>query len=226
MMLFGSALPVAVRYADWLAGPAVQRGLLGPGEAARVWDRHLLNCAVCAELIDAEAEVLDVGSGAGLPGIALALARPDLRVTLLEPMARRVAFLDECLRSLGLTNVTVVRGRAQAVAGQLSGDVVVARAVAPLGRLVGWCWPLVRPGGQLLALKGQTAARELERDRPGFPADVMNARVCEVGAGVVRPSAIVVRLARGDRRASDRSARGPSRRTRSSGGSGARGGRR
>lgn len=157
--VFGAAFPAAQRYVGLLAGPGVERGLLGPREPARLWTRHVLNSAALAGFIPADAEVIDVGSGAGLPGIPLALARPDLSLTLLEPMARRVAFLDEVVAELGLS-VRVQRGRADSLR-PASADVVVARAVAPLDKLVPWTLPLVRPGGLLLALKGETAAAEI-----------------------------------------------------------------
>lgn len=164
---FGERLPLATQYAHLLATTGVERGLIGPREVGRIWDRHLLNCAVVQELLDDSIHVVDVGSGAGLPGVALALARPDLRVTLVEPLLRRATFLMEVVAQLGLDTV-VHRGRAQegstrAAVGR--GDVVVARAVAPLGTLVGWCLPLVRVDGRVLALKGRSAAEEIARDR-------------------------------------------------------------
>ena len=157
--LFGSAFPTAERYVGLLAGPGIERGLLGPREASRVWTRHVLNSAALAQFVPANARVLDIGSGAGLPGIPLKLARPDLAVTLLEPMARRVAFLDEVVRALSL-DVVVQRGRAEDVS-PASVDVVVARAVAPLGKLASLALPLLRPGGLLLALKGESADAEI-----------------------------------------------------------------
>jgi 16S rRNA (guanine527-N7)-methyltransferase len=172
-VLFADRLPLARRYAGLLGTEGVIRGLIGPREAPRIWDRHLLNCAVVAEIIPDEYSVTDVGSGAGLPGIPLALARPDLRVTLVDSLARRTAFLTEVVDALGLADrVTVVRGRAEelalptGVAGALApADVVVARAVAPLDRLAGWCLPLARVGGRLLAFKGATAAEEVDAHR-------------------------------------------------------------
>ena len=157
---FGAAFPLAQRYVALLAGPGVERGLIGPREPARLWTRHLLNSVALAEFVPPDAEVVDVGSGAGLPGIPLALARPDLQVTLLEPMARRVSFLEEVVADLELTTVQVRRGRADDVAAR-SVDVAVARAVAPLDRLVAMTLPMLRPGGRLVALKGQNAADEI-----------------------------------------------------------------
>jgi 16S rRNA (guanine527-N7)-methyltransferase len=160
--VFGPALGQARAFAELLTGPGVERGLLGPRETARIWDRHLLNCAVLTDLIEPAARVIDVGSGAGLPGVVLAIRRPDLQVVLLEPLQRRADFLRETCAALALVNVEVLRARAEDVPAELPrADVVTARAVAPLDRLVGWCLPLLRPGGRLLALKGDQAAREV-----------------------------------------------------------------
>lgn len=164
--LFGDRLPIAERYVDLLRRGGVERGLIGPKEIDRLWDRHVLNSAVVADLIPHGARVVDVGSGAGLPGVPLLIARPDLRMTLLDSMARRVAWLHEVVDGLSLTAV-VTRGRAEdrQVRRALGGvDVVACRAVAPLGKLAGWCMPLLRQGGSLLALKGESAAAELDRD--------------------------------------------------------------
>jgi 16S rRNA (guanine527-N7)-methyltransferase len=165
--MFGSGLPRVVEFAELLAEHGVMRGLIGPREVDRLWDRHLLNSAVVASLIPQSARVIDLGSGAGLPGIPLAIARPDLRITLLEPMARRVEWLEHVTTRLGLS-VTVVRGRAEeaTIKRQLSGsDVVVVRAVAPLAKLCEWSLPLLRRGGSLVAMKGTSAADEVARDR-------------------------------------------------------------
>lgn len=180
--VFGDRLPGAERFATMLAEQGVRRGLIGPRELPRIWDRHLLNSAVLAELLPPNCRVVDVGSGAGLPGIPLAIARPDVELVLLEPMARRVAWLREVIEELDLS-VEVVRGRAEEgpVRDRLADqDVVTARAVAPLERLSAWCLPLLRPGGRLLALKGSTAAEELERDAAavqavgGSPGEVLS----------------------------------------------------
>jgi 16S rRNA (guanine527-N7)-methyltransferase len=193
--VFGDRLPAAVRYGELLATAGVERGLIGPREAPRLWDRHLLNCAVVAELLPVGVAVIDVGSGAGLPGLALALARPDLRVTLLEPLARRVAFLTEVVAELGLVGVDVVRGRAEVSVGKLAAPVVTARAVAPLDRLAKWCLPLVEPGGRLLAMKGSTAAEEIVEHRPALRrAGGGPARIFECGKGVVDPPTVVVEV--------------------------------
>ncbi|GAA0810553.1 ribosomal RNA small subunit methyltransferase G [Spirilliplanes yamanashiensis] len=223
---FGDRLPEAIAYADLLATEGVIRGLIGPREAPRLWERHLLNCAVLSELIPPGASVLDVGSGAGLPGIVLAVARPDLHVTLVEPLARRTTFLTEAVDTLGLgATVTVVRARAEEAAAQgLTADVVTARAVAPLDRLAGWCLPLTAIGGRLLALKGSSATAEIAEHRSavlalggGEPA----VHVC--GTGLVDPPTTVVevthehdvapvRPAKTGRRTAERPARGRTRR--------------
>jgi len=164
-LVFGARLPLAESYARLLTGPGVERGLVGPREPERIWDRHLLNCAALAPLLPDDARVVDVGSGAGLPGLALAIRRPDLYVDLVESLRRRTDFLAEVVGELGLSDrVRVVRGRVEdpAVIDAVgSADWVTARAVAPLDRLVAWCLPLLRPGGSLLALKGARAAEEL-----------------------------------------------------------------
>ncbi|MGF1645693.1 MAG: 16S rRNA (guanine(527)-N(7))-methyltransferase RsmG [Kineosporiaceae bacterium] len=164
-VLFPDPFP-ALRYAELLRGPGVARGVIGPREAARVWERHVLNSAAVHSACPPGSQVVDLGSGAGLPGIPLALARADLRVTLLEPLARRVAWLEEIVDLLDLrTRVRVVRGRAETE--DVSGDVVVSRAVAPLDRLLPWSARLARRGGSVVALKGSTAESELSdvRDR-------------------------------------------------------------
>ncbi len=159
--VFGQRLPLLVAYADLLAGAGVSRGLIGPREAPRLWERHLLNCAGLSELIAPGQVVADLGSGAGLPGLVLAAARPDLTVVLLEPMLRRSEFLVEAVARLGLRSVVVRRSRAEELAGTLFVDVVTARAVTPLDRLAGWALPLLHTGGRLLALKGRRADSEL-----------------------------------------------------------------
>ncbi|HEU5157559.1 MAG TPA: 16S rRNA (guanine(527)-N(7))-methyltransferase RsmG [Streptosporangiaceae bacterium] len=196
--VFGDALPAAERYAELLAGAGVERGLIGPREADRLWDRHLLNCAVVADLIRPDAVVIDLGSGAGLPGIVFGIIRPDLSIVLLEPLLRRVTFLSECVAQLGLRNVTVRRARAEEVAGTLSGDVVTARAVAPLDRLLRWSMPLLRPGGELLAFKGERAGAELEAVEPELEAfGVRTAELLQVGHGKVEPPTTIVRVVAG-----------------------------
>jgi 16S rRNA (guanine527-N7)-methyltransferase len=159
---FGDRLDVAEQYAEALATSGVERGLLGPREVPRLWERHLLNCAAVIELVPPDVRLVDVGSGAGLPGVVIAIARPDVEVTLVEPLLRRVTWLGEVMATLELTNVVVHRSRAEEAArDRLSFDVATARAVASLGQLATWSLPLVRPGGELLALKGALAAVEL-----------------------------------------------------------------
>jgi 16S rRNA (guanine527-N7)-methyltransferase len=164
--VFGDNLTAAVQFTELLAAVGVERGLIGPREVDRLWDRHILNSAVIASALPEGARVVDLGSGAGLPGVPLIIARPDLQVTLLEPMARRVAWLTEVVDTLALS-ASVVRGRAEepAIKQQLAGaDVVIARAVAPLARLWAWSAPLLRQGGRLVALKGESADEEVVRD--------------------------------------------------------------
>lgn len=201
--VFGSRLELAQRYARLLRTDGVARGLLGPREATRLWERHLLNCAVVAELVPRHARVCDVGSGAGLPGIVLAIVRPDLEIVLLDPLLRRVRFLGEAISRLGLSGVTVERGRADGREhggrGTAAGfDVVTARAVAPLERLAPWCLPMIRPAGALLAIKGAGAATELVAAESALGR--LGARsweLCTVGAGLLDPPTTVVRVRAG-----------------------------
>src|ERR1700736_4105282 len=165
--LFGSRVERVQRYAEALAGAGVERGLLGPREVDRLWDRHLLNCAAIGELLDAGERIVDIGSGAGLPGLALAIARPDLRVVLLEPLLRRSEFLREVVEELGL-DVEVVRGRAEEppVRDRLAGsDAAVSRAVAALDKLTKWSMPLLKQAGQMVAIKGERAPDEVREYR-------------------------------------------------------------
>lgn len=165
--VFGSdRVALAEEYAALLATDGVVRGLIGPHEAPRLWDRHLLNCAVLGEVIPSDVSVCDIGSGAGLPGLVLAIARPDLRITLVEPLLRRTTFLIEVVEQLHLTHVTVVRGRAEEVKDRHGFDVVTSRAVAPLDRLLQWSMPLVAPRGALVAMKGSSVADEIAAARP------------------------------------------------------------
>ncbi|MBK5308148.1 MAG: 16S rRNA (guanine(527)-N(7))-methyltransferase RsmG [Frankiaceae bacterium] len=207
--VFGDRLPLAVRYAALLAGPGVERGLLGPREAPRLWDRHLLNCAGLSELLEPGQDVLDVGSGAGLPGVVLGIRRPDVSIVLVEPLLRRATFLTEVVEDLGLDNVSVRRARAEELAGKALVDVVTARAVAPLDRLAAWTLPLLRSGGRLLALKGDQADAELGAGRPALRrAGAESAEVVTVGNAAEQTEARVVVVVRGagavDRRRVDR----------------------
>lgn len=193
--LFGPRLERAERYAAMLAGAGVERGLIGPREVDRLWDRHLLNSAAVAELVDAGARVADIGSGAGLPGIPLALARPDLRVTLVEPLLRRSEFLREVVDELDL-EVSVVRGRAEepSVRGQVGEmDAVISRAVASLDKLTRWSVPLLRAQGHMLAMKGERAEEEI-RDHRRVMASLgaADVRVMKCGAEYLDPPATVV----------------------------------
>ena len=187
------------RYADILAGEGVDHGLIGPREVPRLWSRHLLNSAVVVDpasgLVGLNATVADVGSGAGLPGVVWALARPDLRVTLIEPLLRRANFLTQAVENLGIADrVSVLRGRGEevkAVWGTF--DVVTARAVAPLGKLLGWTIPLLREGGRLVTLKGQSAAEEIESASAEITHfRLTDVRVVQVGSPWVEPATTVV----------------------------------
>ena len=160
--LFGERFGLAQRYFELLAEHGEERGLIGPRELPRLWDRHIINSALLARALPSDGNLVDVGSGAGLPGIVIAIARPEMSVDLMEPMERRTDWLHEVVSKLGLENVTVKRGRAEEFHGAFEYDFVTARAVAPMDRLVRWCMPLVEPGGQLLAMKGQRAEVELE----------------------------------------------------------------
>ena len=208
--VFGPNADLAVRYTELLVTDGVERGLIGPREADRIWTRHVLNCAVLAELLPATARLVDVGSGAGLPGIPLALAVPELSIDLVEPLARRAQFLTEVVDALGLcARVRVVRGRAEekpvrAAVGE--SHWVTARAVAPLDRLVAWCLPLLVPGGKLIALKGERAAVELAEHRTAVQrAGVVAADVVQCGVGRLEQPATVVVLERGHARSKGKS---------------------
>jgi 16S rRNA (guanine527-N7)-methyltransferase len=204
--VFGALLPVATEFVARLATDGVTRGLIGPREVPRLWERHVLNSAVVAEVIPHGARVVDVGSGAGLPGIPLGIARPDLELTLVEPMARRVEFLEEVVAALAAPSGLhwrVVRGRAEerSVAKAVGPvDVVTARAVAPLPRLVGWCRGLMRPGSQLVALVGASALAGLPSLVPELEAAGMHdVHARAVGAELGDAATTVVVMTRGPR---------------------------
>jgi 16S rRNA (guanine527-N7)-methyltransferase len=204
--VFGTAFPLALRYVERLATDGVTRGLIGPREVPRLWERHILNSAAVAEAVPEGARVVDVGSGAGLPGIPLGLSRPDVTLTLVEPMSRRVEFLDQVVAELspeGGLPWRVVRGRAEerpVVAEVGPVDVVTARAVAPLPRLVGWCRGLMRPGTQLVALVGARALEELPGLIPELEAAGMrNVHPRAVGASLGEAATTVVVMTRGPR---------------------------
>ena len=148
-------------FAEFLVGAGIERGLIGPREGERIWDRHIFNCLPVTQLLPTGASLFDIGSGAGLPGIVIALARPDLQVTLIEPLERRVEFLNEAVAAITDLPfpIQVLRGRAQDV--KKSADFVTARAVAPLEKLKKMSWHMVKTGGSLLAMKGESAASEM-----------------------------------------------------------------
>ncbi|OOP61979.1 16S rRNA (guanine(527)-N(7))-methyltransferase RsmG [Arthrobacter sp. SRS-W-1-2016] len=161
--IFGDRLGLAQRYVEHLATSGTERGLIGPREVPRLWSRHVLNCAVIESAIAHGSHVADVGSGAGLPGLCLAIARPDLELTLIEPLERRVIWLQEVVDDLGLDNVTVMRTRAELAVGMVDADVVTARAVSALSKLAGLTIPLLNGKGEVVAIKGRSAAEEIEQ---------------------------------------------------------------
>jgi 16S rRNA (guanine527-N7)-methyltransferase len=197
-LVFGDRLEAARTYVAALATDGIVRGLIGPREAGRLWSRHVLNSAVVADLIEPGARVVDIGSGAGLPGIPLAIARPDCRVDLVEPLDRRAQFLREVVELLQLEHCRVVRGRAEDVVADCGGaQFVISRALAPLHRVAVWSAPLIAAGGWMLALKGQSAAEELARDKQALAtAGLIDAEVMTVGAALVDPPTLVVRARR------------------------------
>lgn len=198
-LCFGANLAVAQRYGEILAGAGIERGLLGPSEVDRLWDRHLLNSAAMAELFEPGERVADIGSGAGLPGIPVAIARPDLKVTLIEPLLRRSEFLREVIAELDI-DVTVIRGRAEdravrEAAGEM--DAVASRAVASLDKLARWSMPLLRVGGRMLALKGERATDEVEEHRRTLSSlGATEVKVVRCGVDFLQPPATVVEARR------------------------------
>lgn len=198
--MFAERLPLAVAYAGWLADAGTVRGLIGPREVPRLWERHLLNCAVVTDLLPDGVSVCDIGSGAGLPGVVLAIRRPDLAMTLVEPLLRRTTFLEEVVADLGLDNVEVVRGRADVLHGSREFDVVTSRAVAPLERLLTWSLPLCRPGGLVLAMKGSSAEREIaEAGLLLARRKVARPEIVHTGADLLAVPTTVVRVVAPDR---------------------------
>ncbi len=184
--VFGIHLDRARQFTADLARLGEPLGLVGPLEAARLWSRHIINCAVVAPYLQAGGRVADVGSGAGLPGLVLAIARPDVAVTLIEPMERRTDWLRDETARLGLTNVTVLRARAEDAAGAGPFDQVTARAVSALGKLVPLTAPLLRPGGELLLLKGARVSEEIAASTSVLRRyRVSHIEVLELGAGIV-----------------------------------------
>jgi 16S rRNA (guanine527-N7)-methyltransferase len=189
---YPEAMPLLQCYHDWLANAGIERGLIGPREVERLWDRHIANCAVVEGLIPADSLVYDVGSGAGLPGLVLAIVRPDLKVGLIEPLLRRANFLTEVIDDLRLNDhVEVYRDRAEQVK-LVKADVVTARAVAPLAKLLQWTLPLTRSGGQILAMKGSSAEDEILEANSVLKGRTAQIVMC--GQGIVDPATTVVRV--------------------------------
>ena len=196
--VFGSQLLLIERYAELLATDGVERGLIGPKEAPRLWARQILICAAVSAVIPRRAHLADVGSGAGLPGLVVAILRPDLKVTLLEPLLRRTTWLQSVTHALGLNHVEVLRDRAEAATSARGRfDVVTARAVAPLPTLLEWCWPLVRQDGALLAIKGASAATELGLAQAALERRQLSATIRRCGVGVVDQPTVVVQVRAG-----------------------------
>lgn len=193
--LFGDRLPLAERFTGLLAEHGQERGLIGPREVDRLWERHVLNCALMVDSIDPSVRALaDIGSGAGLPGVIIAIARPQLHVTLVETMQRRCAWLDEVNAELGL-DYEVVRARAEELRGERTFDAVTARAVAALDKLAKWTLPLVADGGELLAMKGSSAAQEIEKAQPVLRRlGGVDPRIEQHGHGEVEVPTTVVRV--------------------------------
>lgn len=190
----GDQFALMSRYVEHLATSAISHGLIGPRERETLWTRHVLNCAVLGELVEQGTSVIDVGSGAGLPGLVLGISRPDLQVTLVEPLLRRSTWLSMVVDDLALTNVTVRRDRAEAV-HDLTAQVVTSRAVARLDRLAGWCAPLVATNGRVIAIKGATAQVELDETWADLARlGVVDGQVRQCGAEVVEPPTTVVEL--------------------------------
>lgn len=193
--IFGDRLDLAKRYVGHLATSGIERGLIGPREVPRLWSRHVLNCAVVAELIDDGVKVADVGSGAGLPGLCLAIARPDLYLTLIEPLERRVVWLEEVVMDLGLSNVEIVRSRAEAAIGKVECSVVTARAVSALNTLAPLTIPLLGGQGELLAIKGRSAKEEIGKAAKTLKKlGGVSTEVLTVGQDVLEEPTTVVRV--------------------------------
>jgi len=193
--VFPHSLELAQRFARLLSDQGVLRGLIGPREVPRLWERHLMNCALLGRAIPERQDVADIGSGAGLPGLVLALSRPDLEVTLVEPLERRTSFLIEAVAALELSNVEVIRGRAEELHGLREFSVVTSRAVAPLDRLLRWSMPLVRPGGALVAMKGATVHDEIKAASKALSRFDAGAVTVEIyGSDLIDPPTTVIRV--------------------------------
>lgn len=192
--LFGDQIEVARSFTNELARRGEELGLVGPLELPRLWTRHILNSALLAPLLEARGRVADVGSGAGLPGLVLAIARPDVEFVLIEPMERRTDWLRSESDRLGLQNVTVLRGRAEDVADDVVVDQVTARAVSALSKLIPLTVPLVRSGGQLILMKGARVDEEIEKARKVILRKrLSDVEVLELGEGVVDETTRVFR---------------------------------
>ncbi len=189
---FGDAYPRVLEFATMLAAEGVERGLIGPREVTRLWERHILNSAALSPYLPAGV-VADVGSGAGLPGMVLAAMDPNRDYVLIEPMERRTQWLLESARECGIDNVRVIRGRAEEVAESVQADVVTARAVAAIDKLVKWCAPLLTPNGRLVLLKGRSAADELERAKYSLRKQRFTGEIHQAGTiEGVEPTTVVV----------------------------------
>ena len=193
--VFGDRLALAERFAAILADTGVSHGLIGPREVPRLWDRHVLNCAVAHQAFPEGASIIDVGSGAGLPGLALAVTRPDLHLHLIEPMLRRTTWLTTTSQELGLNNVTVHRGRAEEFHGRLSAPYATARAVARIDKLARWTFPLLEDHGVLVALKGEQAEQELEEERAALTTlGMVDAAIRTYGADLLEVPTVTMEL--------------------------------
>lgn len=193
--IFADRLSLAETFAAILADTGVSHGLIGPREVPRLWDRHILNCAVAHEAFPHEATVIDVGSGAGLPGLALAVVRPDLHIHLVEPMLRRTTWLSTTAAELGLDNCTVHRGRAEELHGTLRAPFATARAVARIDKLARWTFPLLEQDGVLVALKGEQAAQELADERRVLERmGMVDAAIRTYGSGLLEVPTVTMEL--------------------------------
>ena len=193
--IFGDRLDLAKRYVEHLATSGIERGLLGPREVPRLWSRHVLNCAVIEEVMEKDAEVADVGSGAGLPGLCLAIARADLKLTLIEPLERRCIWLSEVIDDLALDNVTVMRGRAEQMVDVVNARYVTARAVSALTNLAGLTIPLLHGQGELIAIKGRSAVEEIAKATKAIrKLGGRETEVLTVGESILAEPTTVVRI--------------------------------
>ncbi len=199
--VFGDRTELAEQFVAILVDTGISHGLIGPREAPRLWDRHVLNCAaahLAIPLAPAGQRVIDVGSGAGLPGLALAIARPDLELHLVEPLTRRTGWLTGTVAQLGLENVIVHTARAEALWDRLDAEWVTARAVSGIVQLAEWTLPLLRPHGQLVAIKGSRAESELDETRTALARlGVVDASVERLGVDLLDEPTTVIRLAIG-----------------------------